>query len=249
MQKIIYNNINSRFTFNNIWSLLTKFWINEVLNKKEYTKIWLTIIVNNSNNKSFTLINNLPFNLNGYSDVLIVLRLVFKRISIICDKDVINSIVFKYNFEYKDDYKWDLYITNILLYIFLILIIIISLLCTFIVFLILFQSYNIEYIDKEILNYAYESIKDYNCKEFNQVTSKRFIFSPFIDLLNGNTNYPSRFVSTNLNYFNEFKPLYYKDNMFEDNTSLLKTILRINNRLEEYESLVQDLMQIITSKP
>ena len=106
MKNLTYNNINSSFTFNTILTLLTKFWIDEVINIKLYTKIWLTIIVYNSNDKSFTLINNLPFNINSYTDVLIVLKQVFNT-SFFNDRDILNTIVFKYNFECKNNYKRD----------------------------------------------------------------------------------------------------------------------------------------------
>jgi hypothetical protein len=115
MQYITYNNINFRFTFNNIWSLLTKFLINEIISKKEYSKLLLTIVVIDSNNKSFTLINNLSFNINGYTDVLIIIKQFFET-NIFNDQNILYSIVFKYYFEYKDDYKKSLYITNIYIY-------------------------------------------------------------------------------------------------------------------------------------
>lgn len=110
MQNLIYNNLNCVFTYNNIWSLFTKFLINEVISKRGYSKIWLTIIVSNSNGKSFTLIHNLPFNLSGYTDVLIVLKQIFDA-NHISNKDILDNIVFKFHFD-KDNFKKDLLVTN-----------------------------------------------------------------------------------------------------------------------------------------
>ena len=124
MQNLTYNNLYLQFTFNTIWSLLTKFWIKEVINKKSNVKIWLTITVYNSRNKSFTLINNLPFNTNSYTDVLIVLKQVFNT-SIFNDQDILNTIIFKYHFEDINNYKKDLYFTNMLISMSSILIVII----------------------------------------------------------------------------------------------------------------------------
>ena len=134
MQNLIYNNINSRFTYNTIWSLLTKFWINEIINKKSYSKIWLTITVYNHHNNSFTLIHNLPFNVDSYTDILIVIKQVFNT-SFFNDKDILNTIVFKYYLESKDNYKRDLYITDLFIVISIILIVILLLFCLFIVYL------------------------------------------------------------------------------------------------------------------
>lgn len=253
MQKITYNNISSIFTFNTVWSLLTKFWINEVISKKEYSKIWLTIIVNNSNNKSFTLINNLPFSTKGYTDVLIVLRQVFD--TNLFYKDLLNNIVFKYHFEYKDDYKKDLYITNMYKHIILTLIILILILFTLIMCLDIYQIYNIECIDKEVLNYASDNIKHSHSKEFTceaEIYTKRFIFSPFIELFNGSyTNFPSKFVDINSSDLNELKSLLNNQNIPRYNATniFIKTILNYDNRIKDYESLVYDLVKIINSKP
>lgn len=243
MQNLIYNNLNCQFTFNNIWSLLTKFWIKEILINKTYSKFWLTIIVNNSNKKSYTLINNLPFSTNGYTDILIVLRQVFET-CLFYDRDVLNNIVFKYHFENKDDYKRELYITNIFIYIILTLILLMLILCTFVMFFDIYQIYNIEYIDKDVLNSVTENIKQ--SKVFNDI-NKRFIFSPFIKLFNGNyTNFPSKFVDINSNDLNELKSLLNSQNVLPNQgTSLMKTMSTLNNRIQEYESLVYDLVEII----
>jgi len=136
------------------------------------------------------------------------------------------------------------------IYIFLTLIILILLLCTFIIFIEIYQIYNIEYIDKEVLNYANENIKHY--KEFNEIYTKRFIFSPFIELFNGNyTNFPSKFVDINSNNLNELKSLVYSQNIIQYNEtySFMKTLLNQDNRIKEYESLISDLIEIIKSKP
>lgn len=247
MQNSIYNNINCKFTFNNIWSLFTKFWIDEIISKESYNKIWLTIVVTNSHNKSFTLINNLPFCINGYTDILIVLRQVFKT-NIFYDNDVLNDITFKYYLESNNNYKKDLYVTNMFMYIFFTLIVLI-LLWTFVVLWWVYECYNIEYINEETLNYAYDNIKHYNCKDFNHTSTKRCIFSPFIELVNGNNNFPNKFVDINLNYFFVLEYPKNQDIITNNTPNLMKTVVGLNDRIEEYQSLVKDLVHIITSKP
>ena len=238
MKNLTYNNINSSFTFNTILTLLTKFWIDEVINIKLYTKIWLTIIVYNSNDKSFTLINNLPFNINSYTDVLIVLKQVFNT-SFFNDRDILNTIVFKYNFECKNNYKRDIYNTNMFIYISIIIIAIILLFCTFILYTEISSIYNAAYINEEILNYANEKIKNNNIP-------KPFIFSPFIELFNAN-NEPSKFLALNDNYFwvENFSTYNQGVQMDLDETISSKVIFELNNRLERSEILVNDLFGII----
>jgi hypothetical protein len=106
----------------------------------------------------------------------------------------------------------------------------------------------IEYIDKEIIDYAYESLKNSNCKEVYPVSNKGFIFNPFIEIFNTKSSFPSKFVNTNLNDFYVVKYLWYDQNVISDNitTYLMETISNLNNRIIKYESLTNDLIDIIT---
>jgi hypothetical protein len=107
--------------------------------------------------------------------------------------------------------------------------------------------YNIEHLDKEVLNCTYESLKNTNGKEFKVIPTKQFIFSPFINLLNGYINVPSKFVDKNLTDFDVLKPLLN----FPCNTPVnytagfMQTIVELNNRLVESESLVAELIEKI----
>ena len=120
-------------------------------------------------------------------------------------------------------------------------------LCTFVMFYDIYQIYNIEYIDKEVLNSVTENIKQ--SKEFTceaEIKTKRFIFSPFVELFNGNSrNFPSKFVDINSNDLNELKfHLNHYNTSYIERKSFMKTILNYKNRIEEYESLTNDLMEI-----
>ncbi len=97
MKQTIYN-INCKFAFDNVCTELTKFLLNEIIGSN-YSKIWLTVIVYNKKNKSYTLINNLPFNTLDYSDIIIVLKQVFEAKNLSNRKDLLNKIIFKFNFE------------------------------------------------------------------------------------------------------------------------------------------------------
>ncbi len=250
MRSLAYNNINTRFTYNNVWTILTKFWLNEVLNQKSYSKIWLTLIVYNSNNKSFTLINNLPFNINNYTDILIVLKQVFNT-NLYKDNDILNTVVFKYHLEGKDNYKRDLKITQVYLSISILIIILLLLICIFIVYISIYSTYNIEHIDKETLNFACENLKIFNNKELNLNPSKQCIFRPFIDLFSVNTVVPSGFIDKNLDELEVFKPLFnYNETKAEINTnSYTDLLLKLNKRLVSHENLVDDLLKMVEKNP
>lgn len=99
MQYIIYKNINANFTFENIYSHVNKYWTNEVINKKEYTKIWLTIIVFTKKNKKYKLINCLPFNTNNIWDILIVIKQNLNKISLCNRKDILQNITIKHRLD------------------------------------------------------------------------------------------------------------------------------------------------------
>jgi hypothetical protein len=110
-------------------------------------------------------------------------------------------------------------------------------------FIDIYQIYNIEYIDKEVLNFATEKIK--HSKEFNEIYTKRFIFSPFVELFNGNsTNFPSKFVDVNSSDLNELKYLLNNNNniLYNETNSIMKTLVNYHNRIKVYEALVDDLM-------
>lgn len=245
MRNLAYNNINSRFTYNIIWTLLSKFWINEVIKQKYYSKLWLTLIVYNSNNKSFTLINNLPFNIDSYTDILIVLKQVFKT-SFFNDRDIISTVVFKYHFVSKNNYKRHLYITNLYLYISILIIVLILLICIYVLYIDIFSIYNSDLISKETLNFSYNgSLKEFN-KEYNNSSNKNYFFSPIVDLFNGNYNVPSKFIDKNLEELDLFKPLLKPLSNYQETprsfTLMMLELNNLNNRMLEYESVVSDLI-------
>jgi hypothetical protein len=113
----------------------------------------------------------------------------------------------------------------------------------------IYQIYNIEYIDKEVLSSVTENIKE--SKEFNEIKNKRFIFSPFVELFNGHyKNFPSKFVDINSNDLNELKfHLNYYNTSDNETISFMKTPLNSENRLKEYVSLMYDLVDIYLSRP
>jgi hypothetical protein len=133
------------------------------------------------------------------------------------------------------------------IYVSIIFIAILLLFCIFIIYLDIYPAYNLEYIDKEILNYANESLQNNNYKEFN-ITSKRFIFSPFVELFNGNS-VPSRFINTNLNEFYVVNYLLHSPEIQMDPnyTTTSEVIIKLNNQITRSEKLVSDLVEIAIS--
>ena len=99
MQYKIYRNINANFTLENIYSHVNKYWTNEVINKEEYTKTWLTIIVSTKNNKRYKLINNLPFKTSDITDILLVLKQNLNKNSLCNRKDMLDNITIKHRFD------------------------------------------------------------------------------------------------------------------------------------------------------
>ena len=100
MKNTSYSNINLDFTFENVCSKLTTFWLNEVMTLNK-SKVWLTIRVLNRNNRSFTLLTNLPFSTSEYTDVVIVLRQIFDTKFLSERQDILDRIDFEYYFEDK----------------------------------------------------------------------------------------------------------------------------------------------------
>jgi len=101
-----YSNINANFTFENIYSHVNKFWRNEVINKKEYTRIFLTIVVSTGNNKSYKLINQLPFNINNSNrGLFIVLKQTLNNKYFFSRKEILSNISFRYGFD-KYNYSY-----------------------------------------------------------------------------------------------------------------------------------------------
>lgn len=244
MQYLTYDNLDLRLTFNSILSLFTKFWITSVINKKSFTKICLTIIVYNSNNKSYTLINNLFFDINGYTDILIVIKeiLYTNRFN---HRFILNRIVFKYYLEPKDNYNIDLHNINKYLYLFIVLTLLLSF-WLLIIFIWIYSIYNFEYLDIETLKFTAENITDFYFEEINDnSTTKPFIFSPFIDLFTSN-NVPSKFIDKNLYELSILKPLCYNEEILleVDKNSVTYIILKLNDRIADYETLVADLMEL-----
>lgn len=206
MKNLTYNNINSNFSFENVCLELKKFWANEnILNN---TKIWLTITVVNKQNKSFTLINNLPFNTKDYKDINTVLKQVFVTKQYYNRKDKINNIVFKY---YLEDTKKSIkslvlpsldlfkYIIPLLILAYLILII-------YVVYIKVDELYNFEEISEEILNVSNHIIKSSEIDKSVDIVTKQCVFKPFITLFNKSATcnyYPSYFAKHNFVYYND----------------------------------------------
>lgn len=104
MQYTTYNNININFTYKELYSLVNKFWENEVISKKEYTRIWLTIIVITKNNKTYEVLKGVPFNTNNSRGILIVLKQHLNQKFSLNSKDILDNITFRYSLD-KYDYS------------------------------------------------------------------------------------------------------------------------------------------------
>jgi len=239
MKQTIYN-INCKFSFNNVSSELTKFWLNEIIELNP-SKIWLTIVVYNKKNKSYTLINNLPFNTLDYTDIIIVLKQVFEGSN---RKDSLNKIMFKFN----KDYKYNLKNCNLTWYILMYLIYIITIILLFIILIFYLEASQFSY---DLVNYEIYSISNNNlestvCSEtFNNVCTKQCIFDPFIKIFNSTSYSPSYFLpvefKVNVKDYSLLEHIYTKQFAILDKNSKL-FYEYVNNT----ESLKCDINAIVT---
>jgi len=223
MKNITYNNINSKFSFENVCLELNNFWIKEKLFNNK--KIWLTITVSNKQNKSFTLINNLPFNILDYTDVIIVLKQVFDNKMFSNRKDKINNIVFKYYLENKFD--WKEYSINVLIFILYSIFLVLS---TFIIFYATSVLFNV-LLCSEIINNNLDVINE-NTISSNVIKENTFVkctnkclfsvFSDFFDKSNFYRHYPGCFIEYDYPY--KYDNIYLPDHavQYMNNAEALK---------------------------
>lgn len=250
MKRITYNNINLEFTFENVCSKLTSFWLNEVmpLNK---SKIWLTINVLNENNRSYILIKNLPFNASDFSDVCIVLKQVFNTNILTNRQDKMDRIIIEYRF---NELKSKRFVYRKLLISLLILLnLILVLLLTLIVFGDISQIFWPEIIPEEILkeatNITEGCLKDPELYKITPSTTRTSVFQPCIDVFNCKYSYPSYFSPSNLKVddidFNLLEYIIYQQYVILDytTTDLNNYINDLNHILEQYQSITNRLLK------
>lgn len=246
MKLLTYYNINSNFTYENVILQLNRFWINEVkyINK---TKIWLTIIVCNENNKSFILINNLPFNTSDFTDVLTVLEYAFQSKLLSARKDILKNITFKFKFDTRCSFTWYKFIKEVLLLLTNILILIILTYIGLIIYLEIFQlfSFDTNQDKLSIFNNNFECSYIIINTDISIDNEKICIFDPFIKLMDKSNDYaaiPSYFT-----------PVKYELNNFEVNDnkySILQYALYNQNvksayNLIDLKACIKDIIQIV----
>lgn len=231
MKNLTYNNLNSNFSFENVCLELNKFWANEnILNN---SKIWLSITVFNKQNKSITLINNLPFNTRDYTDINIVLKQVFETKAFSNRKDKINNIVFKYCLEdtKNSNNRYIIFVKDMLKYIIPMLIILYFILITYVVFFQIDQLYTFEEINEDILNISNHILKSPEAGISVDINTKQCIFKPFITLFNKSAScnhYPSNFVEDNTTF--KYNNTYLPD--------------PVTQKMDNIETLVCDLVTL-----
>lgn len=87
---------------------------------------------------------------------------------------------------------------------------------------------NIEYIDKEILNNANESLKNIENNNECNISRKRNIFSPFIEIFNADC-VPSKFISKHINEIHVLKTVSLNQDISTDtNTNCISSTLMLN---------------------
>jgi len=248
MTTIIYNNINANFTFENICSQLIKFWINEVV-KSNYSKIWLTIIINKKNNRRSILIKNLPFSTYDYSDVVIVLKQILNSNKSI-NKDILKTITFKFNFDkHKHVYIWNVF-RRIIIKIILLLTTLFIITCIYIIFFEeVNQLLNINHINENI--FSSNNVKAQGILQ-EIIPPKGGIFDSFINLFKRSSQYsyiPSYFIPTKtevkISDFNLLEYIINNQYIILDQYTMnsLKEITELNNLLEQSQIFGNNLLE------
>jgi len=245
MTTIIYNNIDTNFTFENICSQLTKFWINEVV-KSNYSKIWLTIIINKKNNRRSILIKNLPFSTYDYTDVVIVLKQILDSNKSI-NKDILKTITFKFNFD-KHVYNWNV-IRRVIIKIILLLTTLFIITCIYIIFFEVNHLLNINIINENIF-----SSNNVKAQEILQeiIPPKGGIFDSFINLFKRSSQcsyIPSYFIPTKSAVktydFNLLEYIIKNQYIILDQYTMnsLKEITELTNLLEQSNTFGNNLLE------
>lgn len=225
MISLTYTNINSNFTLINICSYLEQFWIDKV-KSLNHPKIWLTITVT-SNKKSYIVINNLPFNISDYSDVVIVLRQAFESIPL-DSSPCMDSITFEFITE-KPKSK---FIILGLLYIVLILLLLLICLIVFIIYLDIYPLLDNDFLSKEILDKSIDICSNITQDNTVNITNNRCSFlGTFLQYFSKSPSnylhYPSYFLPSNIN------PIIYDFNLLEYILYKQYTILNIHSTLSK----------------
>jgi hypothetical protein len=260
----VYDNINCDFTFGNVCSFITKFWTSN-RNVFNYRKIWLSISVVNTNNRSIKLIDNLPFNTSDFTDVIIVLRQIFESKILLNRNDQLNQIIFKFGFE-KEVSRCEIIlrrIKKIFFYTFtFIAFIFITLLIlniyNYIVIIDLLSDLNINLAENSFNDNCIENLiklsdkNDDNCEETNK--EKKFcIFSLFINLFNGSISYYPSHFAPNLNRveiidFNLLEYIIYNQYAILDHHTLFSKeyIESMTEILLRYQEITNTCLGILT---
>jgi hypothetical protein len=235
-----YNNIDCKFTFENICSLTTKFWLKNVINRRH--KIWLTIVVVNSNERNIKLIDRLPFNTSDFSDVIVVLRQIFESKILLDRKDTLNRIIFNC---YFDNEKRILKSKGFIFYSF-ITITLLSLLLF--IFILLFLNDILELIYYDSL-YNMETINEtINVSECaDNISKKNSIFNPIISLFNApyfkSCFHPNE-IRVECDSFNLLEYIIYNQYNILDNHVYItrEYINELNNILMRYQSITNSIL-------
>lgn len=227
MLSYTYTNLNSNFTLKNICYCLEQLWIGEV-KALNCAKIWLTITVT-SNKKSYILINNLPFNISDYPDIVIVLRQALASTPL-HNNTLMESITFKFFVEKPKSSIINKIIIIGLLYLMLILLIIFLSLILFIIYLEVYPLLDNDIIYKEILDNSINIVGNITQDKTVNITNNKYSFlGTFLQYFNKSPSsclyYPSCFLPSNLNPvvsdFNLLEYILYKQYNILDTHSIL----------------------------
>jgi len=197
MKTKIYNNINSSFNFENVCLILSRFWMNEI-SIRNNSKIWLSITVYNKRNKEFTIIKNLPFNTDSYTDIVIVLKQVFNNSILPNKKAILASMIFSFYLENK--YDWKEYSIDIIIFTLYAM----FLACgTFILFYTVSELFNIvETMNNNTLVISSGTLLSDSLERNTYKDSNKCIFNILNDLFDKSSSsryYPSYFIDSNIN--------------------------------------------------